>query len=271
MGRAYSLPALVLVGLAKMAVGQAYVDSLHSPHALAMRLRSKISDLVTLPFENDLQFGVGPASATSNTLNIQPIIPFPIGQQWRIVTRTIIPLEYEDPAGEKGAAGRSGVGDINMSFFLSPNYAANGWKWGVGAVVNIPTSSDTLFGYGRWAAGPAVAVGKQTGSLSYDILLNHQWSFGGAGVGTGKVNATLIDPAMSYTWKSGFSIDAEAQSTYNWEASQWTVMLRLGGGHVVYLGPLPISLELDGLVYPARGSADPHWGIALVLTFILKK
>jgi hypothetical protein len=212
---------------------------------------------------------VGPASATTNTLNIQPIIPIPLSSQWRLVTRTIIPLEYEDPAGAKGSSGRSGVGDINMSWFLGPNYKANGWQWGAGAVVNIPTSSDSLFGYGRWAAGPTLVVVKQKGGLSYDLLFNHLWSLGGGSVG--KVNATLIDPAVSYTWNNGFSLDAEAQSTYNWEASQWTVMLRVGGGHVVYLGPLPISLELDGLVYPARGPADPQWGISVVITFILKK
>ena len=201
---------LLLASLAKTAVGQEYADSLHSPHALAMRLRSKVSDLVTLPLENDLQFGVGPASATSNTLNIQPVIPFPISKQWRVVTRTIIPFEYEDPAGEKQAPGRSGVGDINTSWFLSPNYKANGWQWGVGMVVNIPTSSDTLFGYGRWAAGPALAIVKQKGGLSYDVLLNQQWSIGGGGDGKGKVNATLIDPSVSYTWHSGYSVDARS-------------------------------------------------------------
>ena len=255
-----------LTGVAGSVLGQEYADSLHSPHALAMRLRNKVPDLVTLPLENDLQFGVGPASATSNTLNFQPVIPFPIGKSWRIVTRTIIPLEYEDPAGEKGAPGKSGVGDINTSWFLSPGYASNEWKWGMGVVLNIPSSSDTLFGYGRWAAGPTLAVVKQKGGLSYDVLLNHQWS-----LGSRKVSATLVDPSVSYTWMSGFSLDAEAQCTYDWEASQWTVMTRLGGGHVVYLGPFPISLELDGLAYPARGPADPHWGIAVVFTFIQRK
>src|SRR5215469_7260672 len=107
------------------AVGQAYGDSLYSPHALAMRLRSKIPDLVTLPLENDLLFGVGPASATSNTLNFQPIFPFRFSRSWRIVTRTIFPLEYVEPAGVKGAAGKTGVGDINTSWFLSPSYGSN--------------------------------------------------------------------------------------------------------------------------------------------------
>jgi hypothetical protein len=271
IGGKYCSVLFLALAVAGAAAGQENKDSLYSPHALAMRLRSKVPDLVTLPLENDLQFGVGPVSATSNTLTFQPVIPFHIGQSWRIVTRTLIPFVYEDPAGEKGAPGKSGIGDINTSWFLSPAYASNGWKWGLGAVLNIPTSSNALFGYGRWAAGPAAAVVRQTGGFSYDILVNHQWSFGTAKPGAGKVNATLLDPTISYSWKSGFSIDAEAQSTYDWVAYHWTVMMRLGGGYVVYLGPIPISLELDGLAYPARGPADPHWGIALVLTFIQTK
>jgi hypothetical protein len=131
--KCWSLLFLMTV-VAGTVVGQEYVDSLHSPHALAMRLKSKIPDLVTLPLENDLLFGVGPASATNNTLNLQPIIPFSIDQSWRIVTRTIVPLTYEDPAGEKGMPGKSGIGDINTSWSLSPADESNGWKWGLGVI-----------------------------------------------------------------------------------------------------------------------------------------
>lgn len=236
-----------------------------------MRLRSKVPDLITLPLENDLQYGAGVAKAASNTLNFQPIVPFPIDRSWRVVTRTILPLLYMDLAGDRGAPGKSGLGDINMSFFLSPRYSSNEWKWGFGGVLNVPSSTNVLFGYGRWAAGPTAAVVKQSGGLSWNVVVNHQWSFGKAGIGIGSVSATLIDPSLSETWKNGFSIDAEAQSTYDWVASQWTIMLRLGGGYVVYMGSFPISLELDGLVYPARGPADPRWGIALVVTFVLRK
>lgn len=265
------LVLLLLSGSSRVFAQDAFGDMFSSKHDLAMRLRSKVSDLITLPVEDDLQFGVGHASATTNTLNIQPIVPFPLSGAWRIVTRTIVPVEFESPALAQGMPGKKGMGDVNLSCFLSPNFKENGWQWGIGPVVNFPTSASTEFGYGRWAVGPTAVVVKQKGGLSYDLLVNHQWAFGEAGVGNGKVSATLIDPALSYTWNNGLSFDGEAQSTFDWIAHQWTIMVRLGGGYVVNPGGMPVSLELDGLFYPARGPADPHWGIALVITFILKK
>jgi hypothetical protein len=271
-GGQFRMLALVLLsGGGQVFAQEANGGSVPSKHDLAMRLRSKVSDLITLPFENDLQFGVGPARTTTNTLNIQPIVPFPLSGAWRIVTRTIVPVEYESPELAQGMPGKKGMGDVNLSCFLSPNFKANGWQWGIGPVINLPTSASPAFGYGRWAAGPTAVVVKQKGGLSYDMLVNHQWAFGKAGVGNGEVSATLIDPALSYTWNDGLSFDGEAQSTFDWIAHQWTIMARLGGGYVVNPGGIPVSLELDGLVYPARGPADPHWGIALVVTLILKK
>lgn len=57
--------------------------------------------LVAFPVENDLQFGPRTGAATSNALNFQPIIPFRADPLRKIATRTIIPVEYVDPAGER--------------------------------------------------------------------------------------------------------------------------------------------------------------------------
>ena len=241
-----------------------------SKHELAMQLKSRVSNLITLPLENDLEFGVGSWDGTRNTLNIEPVVPFPLhNSKWRLVTRTILPLVYEDPAGAKDASGRSGIGDINMSCWVAPDHKINDWVFGTGAVLNLPTAHDSLFGYRKWAAGPTAVAVKQKGGVTYGIQLNHQWSFGGPGVSD--VSATLIDPWMSYTWKNGFSVEVESASSYDWKASQWTVPFRFGIGHLLAGGPLPVNLELDGLEYVVRAADDPQWGLSLTVTFVLKR
>jgi hypothetical protein len=249
---------------------QAAGDSLIDPrHALAIRLRNHVPDMVIVPLENDLEFGTGAWNATRNTLTIEPVIPIPFAdKRWRVVTRTLIPFVYEDPGGEN-KPGKSGVGDINLSLFLASDYQMNGWTVGLGPVLNLPTAGDSLFGYRKWAAGPTAVVVKQAGGLTAGLLLNHQWSFGGPG--PYDVSASLVDPWVSYTWKHGFSVDLEAQSTYDWYAKKWTIPLRYGVGQVVYLGPLPISLELDGLQYFSRGAGDPHWGLSFTMTLVIRE
>jgi hypothetical protein len=246
------------------------VDTVADPrHTLAVRLRNHVANMATVPMENDLEFGTGTWNATRNTFTMEPVIPIPLGdQRWRIVTRTLIPFVYEDPTGEN-LPGKSGVGDINMSFFLASDYEMNGWSVGLGPVLNIPTAADTLFGYRKWAAGPSAVVVKQHGGMTAGLLLNHQWSFGGPG--PYDVSASLVDPWLSYTWKHGFSVDLEAQSSYDWYGKKWTVPLKYGIGQVFYVGPLPLSLELDGLQYLSRGPGDPHWGISFTLTFVINE
>lgn len=38
--------------------------------------QNPIADLISLPFQNNTYFGIGPNDETVNVLNIQPVIPF---------------------------------------------------------------------------------------------------------------------------------------------------------------------------------------------------
>ena len=49
--------------------------------------------MISLPFQNNTLFGVGPDDDVANVLNIQPVIPFTVGE-WNIINRTIAPLIY---------------------------------------------------------------------------------------------------------------------------------------------------------------------------------
>ncbi len=88
---------------------------------LAQELTNPIASLYTLPiqlgFDQDL--GVdGDGSLTQ--LNLQPLIPFTLNEDWNLISRTIIPfIEQEDVAWQ--GQDQSGLGDILQSFFFSPS------------------------------------------------------------------------------------------------------------------------------------------------------
>lgn len=84
---------------------------------LAKKLQNPIASLISVPIQNNWDFGIGSANAMKYTANIQPVIPFSLSQDWNLITRTIMPLIYaESPT--KGGTDHSGLGDITQSFFF---------------------------------------------------------------------------------------------------------------------------------------------------------
>jgi hypothetical protein len=43
-----------------------------------------------VPFQNNINYNVGPQNGTQNILNIQPVIPMTLDKDWNLITRTII-------------------------------------------------------------------------------------------------------------------------------------------------------------------------------------
>src|SRR5262245_12458069 len=66
---------------------------------LAKKLQNPVANLISVPIQNNWDFGIGPAQAMKYTANIQPVIPFSISEHWNLITRTILPVIYaEAPA-----------------------------------------------------------------------------------------------------------------------------------------------------------------------------
>ena len=61
---------------------------------LAKKLQNPIGDLYSFPFQSNTNFGFGPHNGTQEILNIQPVIPIHINEDWNVITRTILPLVW---------------------------------------------------------------------------------------------------------------------------------------------------------------------------------
>jgi hypothetical protein len=62
--------ALVLANMATAAAQEA-----GDGQSLAKAAQNPVGDLISLPFQNNMQFGVGPDDSVANILNIQPVCP----------------------------------------------------------------------------------------------------------------------------------------------------------------------------------------------------
>lgn len=276
---------------------------------LAKQLSNPVSSLISVPFQANWDFRMGPLDqGTQFKLNFQPVVPLSLNHDWNLIVRTIVPyISQEDvhkgpipsfpglpgdllarfPGDQRDAISdaakrafdkaakkrpvdhhQDGLGDIVQSFFFSPKEPIGGTILGVGPVLMYPSATDDLLGSEKWAAGPTLVALRQQGPWTYGVLANHLWSFAG-NEDRRNVNATFVQPFLSYNTKTHTTISLNAESTYDWNESQWTVPINLGVAQLFKIGGMPMQLQFGGRYYAEGPSGAPEWGLrcSLVLLF----
>lgn len=237
---------------------------------LAKKLSNPVANLISVPIQMNWDFGIGPANATRMTINVQPVIPVTLNEDWNVITRTILPIINAESPVKRGDD-KFGLGDTTQSFFLSPKEpTGGGWIWGAGPAFLWPTSTDDALGTGKVGAGPTAVLLKQEHGWTYGVLANHLWSFAGQG-NTADVNATFLQPFLAFTTEKFTTFTLNTESTYDWENEQWTVPLNLQVSQLVKIGKLPISFAVGGRYYAEGPSGGPEWGMRFVIQFLLPK
>jgi hypothetical protein len=228
-----------------------------SAEELAKLSQNPVGNLISVPFQNNTNFNVGPQSGTQNVLNIQPVIPIEVDKDWNIITRTILPV-ISQPAFTPFGDQTNGFGDTELTAFLSPA-VPKGVIWGVGPVVQIPTNSHDL-GNDNWGLGASFVVLKleKGDPWVYGVLVNNIWSLTGDQRG-GSYNNGLIQPFVNYNFPDGFYLTSAPIATVDWLADsgqKWTVPLGGGVGKIFHLGKLPVNTQLSAyynIVHPDNG------------------
>lgn len=262
---------LVLLAFTLRAFAQSDIvaaDTDASAAELAKKLSNPVASLIQVPVQSNWDFGYGSTNATRYTANIQPVVPFSLNDDWNLVSRTIVPVINADPT-TVGGPRYSGVGDIVQNFFFSPVApTSGGWITAVGPVFLIPTSVTGLSA-DKWGAGPTALMLKQDSGWTYGILANHLWSF--AGSGSYNVSVTFLQPFLSFTNKSFTTYGISTESTYDWNAKQWTVPLIANVSQLLKLGGKPVSVGLGVKYYADKPNGGPDWGMRFNISFLFPK
>ena len=233
---------------------------------LAKQLSNPVAALISVPFQYNYSQTYGD-DGYQNLLNIQPVIPISISENWNLISRTILPVIQQSDVIP--GVSQFGLGDTTQSVFFSPKKpTAGGLIWGVGPVLYIPTGTDDL-GADTWAAGGTFVVLKQSKVWTVGALANHIWDFSGPA----DIDSTYVQPFAAKALGHGRTFTMSSETTYNWESREWTVPLILTYSKVGKLGKRQLVSNAFAIKYYADtpDGFGPDWGVRYTFTLLYPK
>ncbi len=237
---------------------------------LAKKLSNPIASLISVPFQNNLDVGIGQFKGTRNTLNFQPVIPIHLSSKLNLITRIVLPFVTQYNITKEGSY-QSGLSDAVASAFFSPAISKHGITWGVGPVFLLPVATDSLLASKKFGIGPTGVILGQIKGWTIGALINQIWSVAGA-KDRPDVNQMFVQPFVSYNWKSGAGVGLSSEITQNWRASTTSVFIIPTVSGLTKLGKQTIQLVIGPRIQvaaPSGGKAD--FGVRAALIFVFPK
>lgn len=254
---------------------------------LAKQSQNPLATVVSLPFENNTHFDVGPSGKIANAMLIKPVYPITLGN-WNLVNRFIAPLIYlegqdasrvgvEDPevGGIEvfpGTSSEFGLGNIQYQAFFSPAKASK-WIWGIGPVLELPTNTDDSLGSDTWSLGPTAVALTMPGNWVIGVLAQNLWDIS-KGSGEPDVSRFTFQYFINYNLADGWYLSSAPVTTADWEASsgnRWTVPVGGGVGRLVRFGNQPVDFRLAGFWNADKPKFGPEWDLQFTVKFLFPK
>jgi hypothetical protein len=238
--------------------------------AIAKKLANPIGALISVPFQNNMDVGIGDHNGSRNTLNIQPIVPFGLTKKFSLITRYILPvISQHDITGE--GTQQSGLSDALVSGWISNKVVKNGFVWGLGGAFLVPTATDELLGTKKWGVGPTVIALKQAKGWTVGILANQVWSVAG-NENTADVNQMYLQPFITHNWKSGSGLTLNSELTQNWEAGTTNAYINIMAGALTKFGKQMVQFQVGQRIQVAAPEGSKSaFGVRTAAIFVFPK
>jgi hypothetical protein len=238
---------------------------------IAKQAENPIASVISVPLENDFNPHTGMNKEDSYVLEMKPVVPFKLSNDWNLITRTVIPVA-QVPDLAPGVNGTSGLGDVQTSFFFSPQKVGK-VIWGAGPVISLPTATEDILGTKKTSIGPTAVVLGIQGHWLFGTLVQNLFSVAGPKERP-DVNQMLMQPFVNYNMKHGWYLTSSPIITSNWEVrgnNRWTVPVGGGIGRIVHFGKLPVSTYAQVFRNVDRPNGTTSWSARFQMTFLFPK
>ncbi len=219
---------------------------------LVKAVQNPVADMVSVPFKNETNYNIGAYDRAQDTFKIEPVIPFHLSERIVLITRTIVPIQYQPDVSNTGG-GSSGLGDINPALYFS-NARRGGLIYGIGPMAMLPTATQRATGSGKLSIGPAAVVLTQPGRWTFGALVSQVWSVAGPS-DRSSVSSLKVEYFVHYNLPEHWFLTSAPSITANFKPTSggdlWTIPFGGGFGKVVKLGKRAPEREGRGVLQPA--------------------
>src|SRR5262249_46596268 len=190
-------------------------------------------------------------------VNVRPVLPLPIGEQWAVVSRTVVPF-LSVPVSTTRQVG--GIADIQEEAFFTSTKPTK-FTWGVGPVFSFPTATNPVARTGQWGLGPTAVALVMPGPWVIGVLANNVWRIGGEAHGH-VLNTFTLQPFINFNLPRAWAISSGPLITSDWSAAddqRWTVPIGLEGSKITHIGVQPMSFEIQyyhNVEHPSLAGSD---------------
>jgi hypothetical protein len=258
----------------------------HSLATIGAKLNDPTSDLWALQFEFDMNVTRGRLSENDykygGGMEFQPVMPFEWSDNWKLLTRPVIPIVFSTDVPSPSATGgidfdsKGGIGDIVLPLFFSPKPTSRlgtgkKFSWALGPTWSFPSASSDSLGSGKWEVGPvALALYKDKRNTA-GVFAQYWWSFAGDGDRNDTSHASIqyFYYRMFGAWQIGtnpiITFDNEADSD-----NKWNLPIGITIGKTIKVGKVPMKIQV-GLDYSVVHQRDfgEVWKAKLTITPVI--
>jgi hypothetical protein len=245
-----------------------------TPAELRDIARNPFADVLKIPFQEAINFDAGPSNRTGSALQIQPVLPIKLTDEWLLIPRIVASALVYQPEVTQNGGGAIGLGDTVATFFITPVHVGK-LIWGVGPAVLLPTATNSALGQGKWGLGPSFAVLTQPKWGSAGVLIQNLWSVAGNSQ-RAAVNQLELDLSFSYNLPHGWYLTSAPTITADWTQvtdERWLVPVGGGAGRSFNVGKQALDSNLAWYWNADRpaNQLSPKWQISWQFTLLFPK
>jgi hypothetical protein len=239
--------------------------------AVGRALSNPIADVWALFTEFDFSFSEGDVDSGNwrfgSTMAFQPVMPFYLTENWKLITRPTIPVVFTadvpEPDGSGGVDfdGKFGLGDIFLPLLAAPKagikIGGGEFAWGLGPSWLFPTATHDALGSDKWGVGPASVLVWKSDKIVLGAFPQYWWSFAGDS-SRDPVSKGVLLYFFFYNLPNAWQIGTNPNITYDHKATSgnhWNVPIGLTVTKTAKLGNRPVKFQL-GAEYSVVSQGD---------------
>ena len=237
---------------------------------LADKLSNPVANMISVPFQNNSDWGIGAHRGSKNTLNFQPVMPIKLNANLNLIARLVLPFVSQRNITD-AATTQVGLSDATLTGFFAPARPKNGLIWGAGPALLIPTATNDYLGTKKFGVGPSALVLKQGKGLTIGFLANQIWSVAGD-KNRASVNQLFLQPFFAHSFPSGASLGGNMELTQNWNTGTSLLFFNPTVSGITKLGKQAVQMAIGPrFAVWGPGESKPAFGIRSVLIFVFSQ